>query len=133
MHMLPKYTTSSVHQFSIIHTSYTCKIQVTNNVSFNVFQWGLVCSRSNLAALAQSLVIGGQGIGALIMSHLSDRFGRKTVHVLSHVAVMATMLIMAFSSSIYMLLVLRLVAGTFQQVGLVKVVIRCIVYISVPT
>ena len=67
------------------------------------------------------------------MSHLSDRFGRKTVHVLSHIAVMATMLIIAFSSSIYMLLVLMLVAGTFQQVGLVKVVIRCIVYIAVPT
>ena len=86
-----------------------------------MFQWGLVCSRSNLAALAQSLVIGGQGIGALLMSHLSDRFGRKTVHVLSHIAVMTTMLIMAFSTNIYMLLALRLVAGTFQQVHILNV------------
>ena len=50
------------------------------------------------------------------MSHLSDRFGRKRVHVLSHIAVMTTMLVIAFSTNIYMLLALRLVAGTFQQV-----------------
>ena len=90
----------------------------------HMLQWGLVCSRSNLAALAQSLVIGGQGIGAFTMSHLSDRFGRKTVHVLSHIAVMTTMLIMAFSTNIYMLLALRLVAGTFQQVRLFQFIRR---------
>ena len=80
------------------------------------FQWNLVCSRSNLAALAQSLVIAGQGIGAFVMSHLADRYGRKSVHVLSHIGVMLTMGVMTFSTSIYMLLALRLVAGTFQQV-----------------
>jgi OCT family organic cation transporter-like MFS transporter 4/5 len=82
------------------------------------FQWNLVCSRANLAALAQSLVLAGQGIGALIMSHLSDRFGRRTIHVLSHVAVLCCMIIMAFSKNIYMLLVLQLVTGSFQQVSL---------------
>ncbi|XP_052792947.1 organic cation transporter protein-like [Mya arenaria] len=78
-------------------------------------EWGLVCKRSNLAALAQSLVIAGQGIGALTMSHVADRVGRKTVHVISHLGILITMGIMAASPNIYMLLVLRLVAGTFQQ------------------
>jgi len=85
-----------------------------------VFQWNLVCDRANLAALAQSFALVGQGIGALTTSHLSDRYGRKTVHVLSHIGVLATMIIMAFSQNIYMLLALRIVAGTFQQVGLVQ-------------
>ncbi|WAQ99862.1 ORCT-like protein [Mya arenaria] len=79
------------------------------------FQWGLVCERSNLAALAQSLVIAGQGIGAFTMSHLADRVGRKTVRVISHLGILLTMGIMAASQNIYMLLALRLVAGTFQQ------------------
>ncbi|WAQ99863.1 ORCT-like protein [Mya arenaria] len=79
------------------------------------YDWGLVCKRSNLAALAQSLVIAGQGIGALTMSHVADRVGRKTVHVISHLGILITMGIMAASPNIYMLLVLRLVAGTFQQ------------------
>ena len=56
------------------------------------------------------------------MSHLSDRFGRKTVHVLSHIAVMMTMLVIAFSTNIYMLLALRLVAGTFQQVHTFRII-----------
>lgn len=81
-----------------------------------MFQWNLVCSRANLAALAQSLVLAGQGLGALVMSHFADRFGRKTVHVISHIGVLITMVAMAFSMNIYMLLVLRLIAGTFQQV-----------------
>ena len=81
-----------------------------------IFQWDLVCGRANLAALAQSLALAGQGLGALVMSHVADRFGRKTVHVLSHIGVMVTMIIMAFSYNIVMLLALRLVAGTFQQV-----------------
>ncbi|XP_045215411.2 organic cation transporter protein-like isoform X1 [Mercenaria mercenaria] len=57
----------------------------------------------------------GQGLGALIMSHLADRFGRKTVHVLAHIGVMVSMVIMAFSTNIIMLLTLRLITGTFQQ------------------
>lgn len=86
----------------------------SNELSY-AYEWNLICSRSSLAALAQSLVLAGQGLGALIMSHVSDRFGRKTVHVLAHIGVLITMVIMAFSTNIYMLLVLRLVTGTFQQ------------------
>ena len=83
-----------------------------------IFKWDLVCDRANLAALAQSLALAGQGLGALIMSHIADRFGRKTVHVLSHLGVMASMILMSFSTNIIMLLTLRLVVGTFQQVNI---------------
>ncbi|KAL4227595.1 hypothetical protein ACF0H5_013038 [Mactra antiquata] len=93
----------------------TCdKFVYADNKSY-AYEWNLVCSRSNLAALAQSLALAGQGIGAMIMSHLADRYGRKTVHVISHICVMITMIIMAFSKNITMLLALRLVGGTFQQ------------------
>lgn len=92
-----------------------CDSYTFANENSYAYEWNLVCSRSNLAALAQSLVLAGQGLGALIMSHLADRFGRKTVHVISHVGVLCTMIIMALSQNIYMLLVLRLITGTFQQ------------------
>ncbi|XP_045215873.2 organic cation transporter protein-like isoform X1 [Mercenaria mercenaria] len=100
---------------SKILESRSCESYSFTNENSYAYQWNLVCSRSNLAALAQSLVLAGQGLGALIMSHLADRFGRKTVHVISHVGVFCSMIVMAFSQNIYMLLALRLITGTFQQ------------------
>lgn len=129
--VLTTNTSDNATSFAYIDNCYVDIIQTIDNISTvveqtecdHVFaqdntyssQWNLVCSRSNLAALAQSLVLGGQGIGAMVMSHLADRFGRKTIHVIAHIGVMCSMLVMAFSSSIYMLLALRLVTGTFQQ------------------
>ncbi|XP_052792025.1 organic cation transporter protein-like [Mya arenaria] len=110
------YGVYSVHE----NLSTLLETKQCTNFSYNyaftyATEWGLVCGRSNLAALAQSLVIVGQGIGAITTSHLADRVGRKTVHVISHLGILATMGVMAVSSNIYMLLALRLVAGTFQQ------------------
>jgi MFS family permease len=41
----------------------------------------LVCDRANLAELLQMLIFGGQLAGAAFASSISDRFGRKTVHL----------------------------------------------------
>ena len=68
--------------------------------------------------MAQSLVLAGQGIGAMFFSHAADRFGRKTVHVIAHIGTLGTSIAMAFSTHIYMIAALRLVAGTFQQVSI---------------
>ncbi|XP_052796366.1 organic cation transporter protein-like [Mya arenaria] len=102
------------NQSELLETKACTKFAYSYENSY-AFEWGLVCERSNLAALAQSLVIAGQGIGAFTMSHLADRVGRKTVRVISHLGILLTMGIMAASQNIYMLLALRLVAGTFQQ------------------
>ncbi|XP_045215866.2 organic cation transporter protein-like [Mercenaria mercenaria] len=99
---------------AFVETRKCDKFTFSNTLSY-AYEWNLVCSRSNLAALAQSLALAGQGLGAFVTSHVADRFGRKRVYVISHIGVMTTMAVMAFSTNIYMLLSLRLVTGTFQQ------------------
>ncbi|XP_053406148.1 organic cation transporter protein-like isoform X1 [Mercenaria mercenaria] len=100
---------------SILLEKRTCDNYVYSKENTYSSEWNLVCSRANLAALAQSLVLAGQGLGALTMSHVADRLGRKTVHIISHIGVLGSMIVMAFSQNIYMLLTMRLVTGTFQQ------------------
>ncbi|KAK3096431.1 hypothetical protein FSP39_000039 [Pinctada imbricata] len=54
------------------------------DISF-VTEWDLVCTGAEMAELSQALVLLGQGFGGFIFTSISDKFGRKPVHVTSHV------------------------------------------------
>ncbi|XP_005109396.1 solute carrier family 22 member 16-like [Aplysia californica] len=83
---------------NVTYTYETCSIVVRSNGSLvaeenclfgmhydlpvdasAVSQFDLVCDRASLAKLSQTLVICGQGIGAVLTTIASDRLGRKGI------------------------------------------------------
>ncbi|CAL1546071.1 unnamed protein product [Lymnaea stagnalis] len=80
-----------------------------------VSEFDLVCDRANLARLSQTLVIAGQGVGAVLATILSDRFGRKVVLVTSNLGMLVSGLVVAFAPNYSVFAVFKFCAGAFQQ------------------
>ncbi|XP_045216002.2 organic cation transporter protein-like isoform X1 [Mercenaria mercenaria] len=80
-----------------------------------VSEWDLVCERKELAEVSQTLVMLGQGIGAFIFTSLSDRYGRKVVHITCHVTLFGIALATAFVPNFSSFAVMRVLTGAFQQ------------------
>ncbi|KAL5004945.1 hypothetical protein ScPMuIL_018401 [Solemya velum] len=80
-----------------------------------VTEWDLVCDREELAELTQTLIILGQGFGAATLTTFADRYGRKPVHIISHIFIFGFGLGMAFSPNFYVLAPLRFLTGVAQQ------------------
>jgi OCT family organic cation transporter-like MFS transporter 4/5 len=76
----------------------------------------LVCDRATLVELLQTLVFGGQFVGAAFASSLSDRFGRKTVHLGSSILTLFFGIGVAFSPNFLILAILKFILGVLQQV-----------------
>ncbi|XP_071108388.1 organic cation transporter protein-like [Haliotis cracherodii] len=75
----------------------------------------IVCDRSHLRGFAQTLLIIGQGIGAVILPALSDRYGRRPVQLASHLCVLALGVGVAFAPDYTAFLVIRVFLGIVQQ------------------
>ncbi|KAK6189117.1 hypothetical protein SNE40_005155 [Patella caerulea] len=80
-----------------------------------VSEFDLVCERGALGDLPQTLLILGQAMGALVLPFFSDRYGRKTTNIISHVGVMGIGVATAFSNSYITFAILRLLMGIVQQ------------------
>ncbi|XP_060085901.1 organic cation transporter protein-like [Ylistrum balloti] len=80
-----------------------------------VTEWDLVCDRAELAEFSQTLVILGQAFGAAIFTSLSDRFGRRKVHVLGHISLFTISFAIAWSPNYTVFAVLRFILGAVQQ------------------
>ncbi|KAK7503602.1 hypothetical protein BaRGS_00005141 [Batillaria attramentaria] len=78
-------------------------------------EFDLVCDLTLLGGLAQSFVIMGQGVGAVIASIVSDRFGRKKVLVGSQFGLMAVGMAIGLSPSYAVLGTLKFLVGAIQQ------------------
>ncbi|XP_070174694.1 organic anion transporter 3-like [Littorina saxatilis] len=78
-------------------------------------EFDLVCSRSLLADLLQTLVIMGQGVGAVVASVLSDRYGRKPILVWSQLGLLLVGLTMGLAPSYAFLACLKFCVGCLQQ------------------
>ena len=76
----------------------------------------LVCDQGYLGELVQTLVMAGQLVGAAFASSLSDRFGRKTVLLTSHLKTFSLGIGVAFSPNYTTLAVLKFLLGVLQQV-----------------
>ncbi|XP_069138044.1 solute carrier family 22 member 21-like [Argopecten irradians] len=74
-------------------------------------EWDLFCEGGELAELTQTMVILGQGIGAVLFPSLSDRFGRKPVHIFCHIAVFSIMLGSAWAPNPVVFIALRFILG----------------------
>ncbi|XP_041374656.1 organic cation transporter protein-like [Gigantopelta aegis] len=81
----------------------------------------LVCDRKPLSGLSQTVLIGGQAFGTLTLPHLSDRYGRKLILILSTVALLLIGIGTALAPNYSTFAALRFFVGAFQQ-GIVTAV-----------
>ncbi|XP_053379646.1 organic cation transporter protein-like [Mercenaria mercenaria] len=80
-----------------------------------ISEWDLVCERKELAEVSQTLLMLGQGVGAFIFTSLSDRYGRKRIHIMCHVFIFAVALATAFVPNFTLFAIMRMLTGAFQQ------------------
>lgn len=79
-------------------------------------QFDLICDRSSLAELLQTLVMVGQLIGAAFASSLSDRVGRKTVHLCSNFLTLVFGISVGFAPNYTTLAMLKFILGVLIPV-----------------
>merc|ERR1719244_1826751 len=76
-------------------------------------QFNLVCGNDYLRSTSQSLYMAGKMVGALGSGMLSDKFGRKRMILISSIAVLFFGIVIAFSLSMIVFIILRAcVAGS---------------------
>ncbi|XP_050395547.2 solute carrier family 22 member 3 [Patella vulgata] len=80
-----------------------------------ISDFDLVCERSGLSDLSQTMLNFGMAIGSSTLTLASDKYGRKPVSVLSHLVVLATGLGVAFSPNYTVLIVMRFLNGIVIQ------------------
>ncbi|KAK3095958.1 hypothetical protein FSP39_021306 [Pinctada imbricata] len=78
-------------------------------------EFGLICGKSGLGEFSTTMVLVGMCLGAAIFPSLSDRFGRKTVAVVTHVFMLAANLALAFMPNLASFATFRTIIGTLQQ------------------
>ncbi|XP_062892359.1 solute carrier family 22 member 6-like isoform X2 [Mobula hypostoma] len=76
-----------------------------------VTEWDLVCNRKSLRHMAQSLYMAGILVGSVILGRLSDRYGRRTVLLSSHLLQAVSGTCGAFSSSFPLYCFWRVLSG----------------------
>eukprot|EP00105_Crassostrea_gigas_P043664 XP_019927812.1 PREDICTED: organic cation transporter protein-like [Crassostrea gigas] len=121
--------TMSYNQSNSSQTITSCpngyEYNAHDDISF-VTEWGLVCGESIKVDISQSLMIVGQGLGGLLFTGLSDKFGRKTVHISSHILLFVLCLVTAFIPSYIGFAVLRLFTGMAVEGFLLSSVTLCV-------
>lgn len=78
-----------------------------------VEQWNLVCDRNYLFELSQTSSMIASLAADTFCSYLIDRYGRKLMHVTSHLLICVLGIGISFSTSYTMFLVLRCIMGMF--------------------
>ncbi|KAK7469887.1 hypothetical protein BaRGS_00036107, partial [Batillaria attramentaria] len=83
-----------------------------------VSEFDLVCGRSSLAALTQTLLSLGSGLGSVVCPTLSDLFGRKRVLVISQSLMFVASLVAGLAPNYIVFLVVKGVSLTAITAGL---------------
>ncbi|KAG1714402.1 Organic cation transporter protein [Nymphon striatum] len=77
-------------------------------------EFNLVCSRDILISNCNAVFMAVFMVSVLVMGHLADRFGRRSILIISAAFVVIFSIAMAFSTSFMMFLILRAFQGFFE-------------------
>ena len=83
----------------------------------NLCQWDLVCDKNYWTETTQTMLVIGVLIGAVTMTGVADRFGRKRTFLMNSCASSFVVLLTAMVDNYYLFAALRLLLGVFMQVG----------------
>ncbi|KAB7493648.1 Solute carrier family 22 member 3 [Armadillidium nasatum] len=75
--------------------------------------WDLVCDRRWMMTSAQATYMGGVLVGAVILSELSDLYGRRTIVLISSVGFTVCGICISFSRNFFMFITLRFLVACF--------------------
>ncbi|CAB3226709.1 unnamed protein product [Arctia plantaginis] len=75
-------------------------------------EWNLICERTSLASLAQSILQVGILVGSFILGQISDRYGRKLVVLISLFFEVVFVAVSAAVPEFWMFVVCRFLIGT---------------------
>ncbi|OWF38693.1 Solute carrier family 22 member 6-A [Mizuhopecten yessoensis] len=88
--------------------------ETTKEYSF-ASEWDLVCDRQGLGGLTTTLIMTGQALGATIFTTLSDRYGRKTIFMVTFIPLTAILTGTGFAPNLLVFNILRILTGFIQQ------------------
>jgi OCT family organic cation transporter-like MFS transporter 4/5 len=94
------------------HEVKTCSAYVWNYEKFQssaINSFELICERDYYKAMSDSLFMIGVFIGSFMFGHLSDRYGRKKVFVISLISQLVFGLLTAISSNFISFTIFRMV------------------------
>ncbi|XP_076453582.1 organic cation transporter-like protein isoform X2 [Babylonia areolata] len=107
-------TITSDHQNQTFPCLFGYEYDYARHLSFRT-EFDLVCGRSLLADLLQTLVIMGQACGAFVAPFVSDRYGRKGVLVWSQVGLLVVGVGIGVAPTYPLLATLKFAVGCLQQ------------------
>ncbi|XP_064619911.1 organic cation transporter protein-like isoform X2 [Lineus longissimus] len=94
-----------------------------------VSEWDLVCERNFYAELTQTLFVVGTMVGSGLISPLSDKFGRKPVHLISHFFLAVISSSTAAVTSYPAFIAMRTLCGVLiPGIGLTGIIASCEVF-----
>jgi len=89
--------------------------EYSDEVYSMVHEWDAVCKNAHLTSTSQTVLIVGVLIGAILMSSLADKFGRKTVFLSSVLGISLFGFANAWVTNYTLFCICRFFIGVFQQ------------------
>ncbi|KAK3764942.1 hypothetical protein RRG08_045744 [Elysia crispata] len=80
-----------------------------------VSEWDLVCDKSALPEVSQTVLVSGMMIGALLFGFLLDMFGRRPLFVVCHVLYFGVAIVTALMPNYASFVCMRFLQGALQQ------------------
>ena len=86
-------------------------------------QWDLVCEKNFGSETTQVALVFGVLVGAMSMTQLSDKFGRKRTFLFNACAGTLVAFVTAWVNDYYVFTALRFLVGVFQQVCVLSIIV----------
>ncbi|KAJ8361533.1 hypothetical protein SKAU_G00180580 [Synaphobranchus kaupii] len=105
------YNSSNATEIPAVPCQYGWVYDTSTFSSTIATEWDLVCDKRSLSKATATIFFVGVMIGALLFGSLSDRYGRKSMLLVSYLSGIVFGLASAFSSSFLMFAIMRFFTG----------------------
>ncbi|KAJ8248563.1 hypothetical protein GJAV_G00243330 [Gymnothorax javanicus] len=105
------YNSSNASEIPAVPCQYGWVYDNNTFTSTTAMEWDLVCDKKGLNKATVTIFFIGVMLGALVFGSLSDRYGRRTMLMVTYVWALAFGLVSAFSTSYLMFAIMRFFTG----------------------